>query len=550
MKKKRVLFSAEASYIPSGFGIYYKELISRLFEKNKYEIAEFATFGHINHPEDSHIKWRYYANSVTDTDPRYQDYISHRSNRHGAWRFDRVLLDFKPDIVINLKDPFMFPHERMTPLRPYFAWIICPTVDSNPQKDEWIDMYLNADAVLTYSQFGYDSLKNISQKIKLVSNAYTGVCSTFKPLPNKEKIRKDMRLPIDSNIIGTVMRNQSRKLFADLFESLAIFLEKTKDNPALQNTFLYCHTGYPDMRPWNFPRLLRDYNVEHKVLFSYLCANCGLLAPSTFKESKTFCPGCRKESALLPSVGRGVSREQLNIIYNIFDIYVQYTVAEGAGFPNIEAAWCGIPVMGTDLTATSDVIEKLNGIPIEVERTFHDIDMDAVRALPNNQKFVNQLINLLSKPKQILAKMGHETKQNAEKYFSWDNNAKIWENTIDNLELKDLQGKWDSPMPLFNRIENIPADLNNDQFIFFAIEYIACRPDLHRTFFEHNLLKNLNYGMLQKGDSTESFTRKNVVEICERFYKSRIDLENARQQKELPPQDYIDYANFKMQLNQ
>lgn len=547
--KKRILFSSEASYIPSGFGIYYKELISRLFAKNKYEIAEFAAFGQINHPEDGHIKWRYYANAVPDNDPRHGEYMSKRTNRHGAWRFNRVLLDFKPDIVINLKDPFMFLHERMSSLRPYYAWIICPTVDSMPQKDEWIDLYTNADAVLTYSQYGFDSLKSISSKVNLVSHAYTGVCSSFKPLSNKSKMRQDLGIPPDANIVGTVMRNQSRKLFADLFESLEIFLEKTKDNISLQNTYLYCHTGYPDMRPWNIPRLLRDHNVENHVLFTYLCSNCNFITASVFKESKTFCPRCRQNAMLLPSVGKGVTRDQLNTIYNLFDVYVQYTVAEGAGFPTIEAAWCGLPIMGTDLTATSDIVRQLNGIPLKVERTFHDIDMDAIRALPDNNDFVDKLISLFSKPKELLSKMGYETRKLAEEHFCWDKNAEIWEKCIDNYKLKGLQGKWDSPPPKLQRNEKIPQNLSDSQFVYFALENLACRPDLHNSYFELNLTRELNYGMTQQGEQAAPFTRDNIMDICNNLFQGKAELERARTKEVLPSQDFIDYANFKEQLS-
>ena len=49
-------------------------------------------------------------------------------------------------------------------------------------------------------------------------------------------------------VIGTVMRNQRRKLFPELFEAFGKYLKKTQD----KNTYLYCHTSYPD-NGWDLP---------------------------------------------------------------------------------------------------------------------------------------------------------------------------------------------------------------------------------------------------------------------------------------------------------
>ncbi len=72
MKQKlKILMCSEASFINSGFGIYTKELLNRLYDTNKYDIAEFASYGFVNDPRDVSIRWKYYANAVKDTDPRH-----------------------------------------------------------------------------------------------------------------------------------------------------------------------------------------------------------------------------------------------------------------------------------------------------------------------------------------------------------------------------------------------------------------------------------------------------------------------------------------------
>ena len=43
MGKKRVLVMSEAHYLNSGFGTYSKEVITRLHQTGKYDLAEFAS---------------------------------------------------------------------------------------------------------------------------------------------------------------------------------------------------------------------------------------------------------------------------------------------------------------------------------------------------------------------------------------------------------------------------------------------------------------------------------------------------------------------------
>ena len=148
--KLKILMCSEASFINSGFGVYTKELLTRLHNTNKYEIAEFASYGFVNDPRDSSISWKYYANGVREDDPRHREYSSRGDNQFGRWRFEKVLLDFKPDIVFDIRDYWMTAYQRISPLRKFFHWILMPTVDSSPQQEEWIDTFLDADAIFMY----------------------------------------------------------------------------------------------------------------------------------------------------------------------------------------------------------------------------------------------------------------------------------------------------------------------------------------------------------------------------------------------------------------
>ena len=123
---------SEASFINSGFGIYAKELLTRLYNSNKYNIAEFASYGFVNDPRDIGIPWTYYANAVKPEDPRHKEYTSRTDNQFGRWRFDKTVMDFRPDVVIDVRDYWMSYYQQLSPSRKHFHWILMPTVDSAP----------------------------------------------------------------------------------------------------------------------------------------------------------------------------------------------------------------------------------------------------------------------------------------------------------------------------------------------------------------------------------------------------------------------------------
>lgn len=401
---------SEASFINSGFGIYAKELLSRLHQTNKYEIAEFASYGFVNDPRDANIHWKYYANAVKENDTRHKEYASRTDNQFGRWRFEKVLLDFKPDVVVDVRDYWMSAYQGLSPLRKFFHWILMPTVDSSPQQEEWIDTFLKADAIFTYSDWGAQVLKDQSSgKINHIDTASPGVdINTFK-IKNKQEIKHSLGLPADSIILGSVMRNQKRKLIPELFTTLRSVLDRleaTNSNLG-QNLYLYLHTSYPDMG-WDLPELLRQNRVSNKVLFTYICKSCKTTECSVFSGPQKVCSKCMSKSMTFPSVTEGVSADVLSSIYNIFDLYIQYSICEGFGMPQVEAGACGIPIATVDYSAMCDIVKKLKAYPIKVKTMFKELETKALRAYPDNTDLANYIFEFINKPAPAREKLRYE----------------------------------------------------------------------------------------------------------------------------------------------
>ena len=244
MSKKKVLFVSESHNMASGFGTYAKQVLPRLAATGKYELAEFASYGDFNAVND--LDWLYFSNTPT-TEEEQAIFNQNTANHFGLWRFDKVVMHFKPDIVLTYRDPWMDQWIAQSSNRPYFHWVWMPTVDSSPQKREWIENFGECDALLAYSEFGAKTmLEESNNKLNVIGCASPAIDpEIYKPVPSKRALRKSLGIDPDINIVGTVMRNQRRKLFIELMRSFRIFLDKAPAEIA-DKTFLYLHTSYPE----------------------------------------------------------------------------------------------------------------------------------------------------------------------------------------------------------------------------------------------------------------------------------------------------------------
>lgn len=544
----------EASYSLSGFGIYTLEILKRLVATNKYDIAEFASYGIINDPRDSIINWPIYVNAVRDDDPRAGEYRAEVVNQFGKWRFERVCLEFKPDICINVRDPWMLEWEKDSAYRRFFHQIWMPTCDSRPQKEEWIDSFCQADSVFTWSDFGTQVLREQSNdKIKLVTEAPAGTnLEIFKPVYDKAKHRAGMGLPSDINLIGTVMRNQRRKLYPDLFYAFKLFLEKCHErglHDLAKKTYLYVHTSYPDAG-WMIPELLRENNISHKVFFSYICQQCKYVFSSFFQDALGICPRCRA-NAVLPNVTTGATPEKLADIYNLFDVYVQYAICEGLGMPQIEAASCGVPLMSIDYSAMSDVVRRAGGVPLKLltnmpHATFLELETGAYRALPDNDNTAEEFIKFFTLPLAKRFEMAKSSRHACETYYNYDHIAKKWEAHLDSIQLTGYQGRWsDTPPIIYNVPTKIPDNLSNEAFVGWIFNEVLRQPHLRYTYTGLRLGAELNIGASFVG-GIHPINRDMIFNYYRNLATHIIRWEQVRTNLlPVPNEDYIDYCNIK-----
>ena len=557
-KKLKVLMVSEASFLSSGFGTYTKEILSRLHQTNKYDIAEFACYGKVNDPKDSEIFWKYYANAVDPNDPRSQEYNSSMENQFGKWRFERVLIDFKPDVVIDVRDYWMNAYQQFTPLRPYFHWILMPTVDSAPQQEDWIDTFVHTDAVFTYSDFGRDTLLHQSNnQIKYIDTVSPGVSlQNFQYLnkPQRTQLKQFFGIDPEAFVVGSVMRNQKRKLIPELFVAMKTFIEHLKktNHPKAEKTYLYLHTSYPDAG-WDLPLFLKEYDIGNKVLFTYACKNCKLYRPSLYQHPLALCPRCGQMSMSMPNVSSGITQQELNTIYNTFDLYVQYAICEGFGMPQVEAGAAGVPIASVNYSAMQDIIQYLKAYPIKVNQFFRELETKAIRVYPDNDSLIDILKEFINMPEFLQEQKRHETRKLTEARYNWDDISKKWEHYLDNIKLTNLQGRWNQILPQISEISmqelSQYKDLSPPEQIMTVLARKMGGHQMMSSMLLLNMIRDIVYGFTMNGMQTQPYNIENAITTVNNLIKNHnIAMTALANEDKISKDDFITYAYMKENL--
>lgn len=495
MSRKKVLFLTEASYLNTGYATYGKNLLDYLYSLDRYDIAEFSIYGREDDERRKQIKWKNYPNIP---DLKNKDQVSKYNespiNQFGAWRFERVCLGFKPDIVLSIRDFWMDSFIYESPFRRIFKWAWMPTVDASPQNPEWVHVFSNVDYVLTYSDWAAKILKEqTGNQINYIGTASPCANESFVPM-NKEETRKEFGLDPEANIIGTVMRNQKRKLFPVLFGAFSRYLQDSGS----KNTFLYCHTSYPD-NGWGLAELLHEHGISSRVLFSYMCSNCGAFEVSKFNDSIKCCPNCSTFNSKPCSVNNGPDDKLMAKIYNLFDLYVQCANSEGFGLPQIEAAACGIPIATVDYSAMADVVDKLAEYKIPVSSFYKEIETGCDRACPSESylsSIFHDYFNTRTNTKSIREQKSQKTRQKYDKYYSIEKMCEPWIRAID---LAD-KANWDMAPIIKNEdpIE-IPKNIPNSTFIDLCCKRYLLDQKRLNSYEIRSMRNDLNLG-IKKGN--------------------------------------------------
>ncbi len=489
MRKKRILWVNEAHWQGTGYSVYAKEVLTRLNKVEEFEVAELATHATIEDARVSNSPWKVYPNKPLDSDPDFQSYLNSPSRIFGENTFNSVLMDFKPDIVMDIRDWWMFEFQQRSPFRNFFHWAIMPTVDAMPQNPMLINTFASADSVFAYSEFGRDTLLKQSDSINFIDIAPP--CANkevFDRVPDKKKHKDEMGLDSEIFLVGTVMRNQRRKLYPDLFKAFRMFLDETEDS----RVFLYCHTFYPDIG-WEIPQLLDDFGLNNKVLFGYKCKNCGDMTMDFYRDAMCHCNKCKQFKKKLIGVNNSIDSAELSKIYNTFDLYVQYANSEGFGMPQLEAAFCGVPVASVNYSAMESVIKNIGGTAMEPLALAMECETGCYRAIPDN----NQLVSIIKNERCLSGRddNGNAVYQLARNHYDWDKTAQVWIDHFKTVPMRDWSETYLSPIKVLEPATDMPNNIvTTEDQVNYLFSHVLHRPDLIGGWFWSKVIKDVTFG--------------------------------------------------------
>lgn len=476
-------------------------------------------YAHALHPKIMDPPWKVYPN---EPDPRLgqearEEFNKDPLNQFGKARFDEVCLDFKPDVVLTIRDPWHDNWIIKSAYRRMFKWISMPTCDGEPQKIEWLNEYLDPDLLLTYSEWAKNVFEDWSFGKLKVFDVASPPCDISVYYPrNKAKVRERHGLNEQAFIVSTVMRNQPRKLFPDLFRTFVKYLERCESaglHDLAANSYLHCHTTQPDMG-WDLPIEIRRHNLSHKVIFTYMCDRCQQYYVHFYKGEQAQCLKCGGHSARFPHTGIGITREQLADIMSIGDVYVQYATNGGWEMGISDAKACGLPCIITDYSAMVEQAHAPGGFPAPVARYLQEpvAATNQLRALPDNEATADLLFkfaNMTSAERESIGRTGYEF---VKEHYAPKIIAEKWIRAIKHITNdSSIGGQWFGPPRILPTSFKMPANLTNEQFVYWCLANMWQKPEDVTSFFAQKLVAMLNLGY-EPGQTPDGKPTRNKIE--------------------------------------
>jgi len=333
--------------------------------------------------------------------------------------------------------------------------------------------------------------------------------SAFYKLSKEKKIeiRKKNNIPDNAIVVGFVFRNQLRKSVPNLMEGYKIWKDR---HPEIKETRLLLHTSLSE--GWNIKAQAEQHGIDTKeILISYICRACNQYEVKSFDDrlekfqtkadgsylsdnrggkievpislEQKDCPFCSaKKSQYTTNVGKGVSEEQLNEIYNLMNVYVHPFTSGGQEIPIQEAKLTELVTLVTNYSCGEECCEKsANSLALDWAKYIeHGTEFIKASTLPLS--IANQLDNFLSLSQDQKDTMGANAREWALKNYSVKEVGKFFENFIsqspfvDNEIFENLLTETERSNQ--NPNAQVDSSLRDDEWVKSLYSKILDRPNV------------------------------------------------------------------------
>jgi len=300
-KKTKIFVIADHPFSPSGVGTQTKNVIRSLIDTGEYSFICFG--GAIKHNDYAPHKIK----------PYEDDWVVYPVDGYGTQETVRsIIRTERPDILWFMTDPRFFPWlwEIEDEIRPVIPMVYYHVWDNYPYPEYNKVWYDSCDHVACISKVTYDIVKTVSPDVDSQYIPHAVDPTFFRPLEEEDvkEVRKTGNIEEDKFVVFWNNRNARRKQPGSLIYWFSKFLDKVGRDKAK----LIMHTDPNDP---NGPNLVSQIN------------NLGLTGGEVqFSTNK-------------------IDFEQLATLYNIADVTVNISDAEGFGLATLESLSCATPII-------------------------------------------------------------------------------------------------------------------------------------------------------------------------------------------------------------
>tara|TARA_R110001583_G_scaffold21865_2_gene82635 strand:- start:771 stop:2033 length:1263 start_codon:yes stop_codon:yes gene_type:complete len=403
-KKLKIFVISDHPFSPSGVGTQTRYMVEGLLQTGDYSFVCFG--GAMKHNDYKPQKTETYGD----------DLVIYPVDGYGTQESVRsILRTERPDILWFMTDPRFFPWlweiedeiRTLVPMVYYHVW------DNYPYPVYNRVWYESCDSVVAISKVTQDIVKNVAPNVHSEYLPHAVVPEYFHPLQDDEisELRKRSDVDEDEFVVFWNNRNARRKQSATLIFWFKKFLDRIGNKKAK----LIMHTDPKDI---NGPDL-------NSVIMHLKLTNGQVMFSTNRLEFK-----------------------QLASLYNIADVTVNISDAEGFGLSTLESLSCGTPIIVNMTGGLQEQVtdgEEWFGVGIEPSskavigsQEIPFIYEDRI----NEDDFVDALEKLYNMSKEERKEIGMKGLNHVEKKYNFNEYITRWNQIL--RDIHERNGSWET----------------------------------------------------------------------------------------------------------